>query len=113
MLEHRICTLRRDASRNSVGEDHRNIASGFGFGWCTRPGKTLVGLNLATRREEVMNRRMLFFLSGKDRFVAVLREALTRDEVERRKTGEKVRKGKVGESVKHSSKTFTISAMMR
>ena len=41
------------------------------------------------------------FLSGNGPLVAVLREALTRDEVARRKKqGEKVRKGKVGESVK-------------
>ena len=41
------------------------------------------------------------FLSGNGPLVAVLREALTRDEVTRRKKqGEKVRKGKVGESVK-------------
>jgi hypothetical protein len=63
-------------------------------------GKTLVGLNLATRREENEPTHAVF-LSGNGPLVAVLREALTRDEVERRKKqGEKVRKGKVGESVK-------------
>jgi hypothetical protein len=63
-------------------------------------GKTLVGLNLATRREEDEPTHAVF-LSGNGPLVAVLREALTRDEVERRKKqGEKVRKGKVGESVK-------------
>jgi schlafen family protein len=63
-------------------------------------GKTLVGLNLATRRE-VDQPTHAVFLSGNGPLVAVLREALTRDEVARRKTqGEKVRKGKVGESVK-------------
>lgn len=41
------------------------------------------------------------FLSGNGPLVAVLREALTRDEVARQKAkGRKVRKGKVGESVK-------------
>ena len=61
-------------------------------------GKTLVGLNLATRREEDEPTHAVF-LSGNGPLVAVLREALTRDEVARRKKqGEKVRKGKVGES---------------
>jgi hypothetical protein len=63
-------------------------------------GKTLVGLNLATRRE-IDQPTHAVFLSGNGPLVAVLREALTRDEVARRKKqGEKVRKGKVGESVK-------------
>ncbi|MHC1767695.1 MAG: DUF2075 domain-containing protein [Verrucomicrobiia bacterium] len=65
-------------------------------------GKTLVGLNVATRhRRELERPTHAVFLSGNGPLVAVLREALTRDEVERRKrAGEKVRKGKVGESVK-------------
>lgn len=64
-------------------------------------GKTLVGLNLATRRRDVDEPTHAVFLSGNGPLVAVLREALTRDEVERRKKqGEKVRKGRVGESVK-------------
>jgi len=63
-------------------------------------GKTLVGLNLATRREEDKPTHAVF-LSGNGPLVAVLREALTRDEVQRRKKqGEKIRKGEVGESVK-------------
>jgi schlafen family protein len=63
-------------------------------------GKTLVGLNLATRRE-IDQPTHAVFLSGNGPLVAVLREALTRDEVARRKKqGERVRKGKVGESVK-------------
>jgi hypothetical protein len=65
-------------------------------------GKTLVGLNVATRhRRELEQPTHAVFLSGNGPLVAVLREALTRDEVSRRKSqGEKVRKGKVGESVK-------------
>jgi hypothetical protein len=64
-------------------------------------GKTLVGLNLATRRREPDQPTHAVFLSGNDPLVAVLREALTRDEVARRKRGgEKVRKGRVAESVK-------------
>ena len=42
-------------------------------------GKTLVGLNLATRREENEPTHAVF-LSGNGPLVAVLREALTRDE---------------------------------
>ena len=64
-------------------------------------GKTLVGLNVATRRRERDQPTHAVFLSGNGPLVAVLREALTRDEVLRRKKkGEKVRKGKVAESVK-------------
>jgi hypothetical protein len=64
-------------------------------------GKTLVGLNVATRRRDTTRPTHAVFLSGNGPLVAVLREALTRDEVVRRRLrGEKVRKGKVGESVK-------------
>lgn len=64
-------------------------------------GKTLVGLNLATRRREADQPTHAVFLSGNAPLVSVLREALTRDEFARRKKqGEKVRKGKIGESVK-------------
>jgi hypothetical protein len=64
-------------------------------------GKTLVGLNVATRRRELNQPTHAVFLSGNGPLVAVLREALTRDEVARRKSqGDNVRKGKVAESVK-------------
>ncbi len=64
-------------------------------------GKTLVGLNLATRRREVNQPTHAVFLSGNGPLVAVLREALTRDEVQRQLAQRiRVRKGKVGESVK-------------
>jgi len=45
-------------------------------------GKTLVGLNLATRRHEFGDARAVF-LSGNEPLVAVLQEALTRDELDR------------------------------
>jgi Schlafen group 3, DNA/RNA helicase domain len=62
-------------------------------------GKTLVGLNLATRRE-VDQPTHAVFLSGNKPLVDVLREALTRDELARqRKRGEKVRKADVGRPV--------------
>ncbi len=64
-------------------------------------GKTLVGLNIATQHRDVNQPTHAVFLSGNGPLVAVLREALTRDEVERKKTqGVRVRKGEVGESVK-------------
>lgn len=64
-------------------------------------GKTLVGLNVATRRRDVNQPTHAVFLSGNGPLVDVLREALTRDEVERQKSlGNRVRKGKVAESVK-------------
>ena len=65
-------------------------------------GKTLVGLNVATRhRRELEEETHAVYLSGNEPLVAVLREALTRDEVTRRKAqGENARKGKVGEGVK-------------
>jgi hypothetical protein len=64
-------------------------------------GKTLVGLNVATRRRDEREPSHAVFLSGNGPLVAVLQEALTRDEVQRRRErGEAVKKGRVGESVK-------------
>src|SRR5207253_914048 len=64
-------------------------------------GKTLVGLNVATQRREVDQPTHAVFLSENGPLVRVLHEALTRDEVVRRREGGiKVRKGKVAESVK-------------
>lgn len=65
-------------------------------------GKTLVGLNAATRhRRELGQPTHAVFLSGNGPLVAVLREALTRDELSRRRqNGEKARKGQIAKSVK-------------
>lgn len=64
-------------------------------------GKTLVGMNVATRRREERDPTHAVFLSGNGPLVAVLREALTRDEVDRvRARGGKARKGAVGQKVK-------------
>jgi hypothetical protein len=64
-------------------------------------GKTLVGLNVATQRRERSQPTHAVYLSGNGPLVAVLQEALTRDEVARRKTQcERVRKKTVHESVK-------------
>ncbi len=63
-------------------------------------GKTLVGLNVATRHRRREEPTHAVFLSGNGPLVAVLREALTRDEVGRRKQrGERVTKGEVAKSV--------------
>src|SRR4029453_15932839 len=63
-------------------------------------GKTLVGLNVATRRRDDASSPAVY-LSGNGPLVNVLREALTRDELARRRSlGEQVRKGKVAENVK-------------
>ena len=64
-------------------------------------GKTLVGLNVATQRRDADQPAHAVFLSGNGPLVKVLREALTRDEVSRQRiSGKKVRKGRVGESIK-------------
>lgn len=64
-------------------------------------GKTLVGLNVATRHHRKDEPTHAVFLSGNGPLVAVLSEALTRDELARRKReGEKVRKGDIRESIK-------------
>lgn len=64
-------------------------------------GKTLVGLNVATQRRDEANESHAVFLSGNGPLVAVLREALIRDEVSRRAAeGEKIRKGEAGTKVK-------------
>lgn len=64
-------------------------------------GKTLVGLNVATKKREQKQSTHAVFLSGNGPLVAVLREALTRDEVLRlRRVGEKSRKGDVAQKVK-------------
>jgi hypothetical protein len=60
-------------------------------------GKTLVGLNVATRRREMGEARAVF-LSGNGPLVAVLQEALTRDEMLR--IGKGARKGAVLQKVK-------------
>lgn len=60
-------------------------------------GKTLVGLNVATRRRELGEARAVY-LSGNGPLVAVLQEALTRDELSR--VGNTERKGVVRQRVK-------------
>ena len=64
-------------------------------------GKTLVGLNIATRHRRREEETHAVFLSGNGPLVEVLHEALTRDEFSRRKSkGENIRKGEARESVR-------------
>lgn len=63
-------------------------------------GKTLVGLNVATKKSNPDQESHAVFLSGNAPLVAVLREALVRDEVARRRLSERVRKGDVAQKVK-------------
>jgi len=64
-------------------------------------GKTLVGLNVATRKRDKTRPTHAVFLSGNGPLVEVLQEALTRDEVARlRKSMKRARKGEVKQEVK-------------
>lgn len=64
-------------------------------------GKTLVGLNIATKHIDKDNDLYSVFLSGNGPLVAILREALTRDKVRHEKErGNKVTKGEAMSAVK-------------
>lgn len=63
-------------------------------------GKTLVGLDVANRHQDPESSTYSVFLSGNGPLVAVLREALTRDQVhKKRSVGEPVRVGEVRTAV--------------
>ncbi|MCC6186245.1 MAG: DUF2075 domain-containing protein [Chitinophagaceae bacterium] len=64
-------------------------------------GKTLVGLNIATKSLEKGQGETSVFLSGNGPLVDILQEALTRDKVKREKEkGNRLRKGEVKSQVK-------------
>lgn len=64
-------------------------------------GKTLVGLNIATTHIDKSNDLYSVFLSGNGPLVAILREALARDKVQRiKEQGGKIRKGEAMSEVK-------------
>lgn len=64
-------------------------------------GKTLVGLNIATKHIDKDNDLYSVFLSGNGPLVDILREALARDKVQRGKErGQKVKKGEAMSEVK-------------
>jgi len=90
-----------------VGEAQPKHRKRFGFVTGVPSQGRHCWLNLATRREEDEPTHAVF-LSGNGPLVAVLREALTRDEVERRKKQvRRCAKGKSVESVKAFIQTFT------
>ena len=64
-------------------------------------GKTLVGLNIATRHIDKSNDLYSVFLSGNGPLVAILREALARDKVRHEKEhGRRIKKGEAMSEVK-------------
>ncbi|MCX5635741.1 MAG: DUF2075 domain-containing protein [Planctomycetota bacterium] len=64
-------------------------------------GKTLVGLNIATTHIDKSNDLYSVFLSGNGPLVKILREALVRDKVKRKKQcGKKIKKGEAFSEVK-------------
>jgi hypothetical protein len=64
-------------------------------------GKTLVGLNIATQYMDTESQLHSVFLSGNGPLVAILQEALARDQVERKKQqGKRARKGEARSEVK-------------
>jgi hypothetical protein len=64
-------------------------------------GKTLVGLDIATKHLDKEKGITSVFLSGNGPLVAILREALTRDKVKREKAkGRRIKKGEVLREVK-------------
>ncbi len=68
-------------------------------------GKTLVGLNVATRHGERSDAAHAVFLSGNGPLVAVLREALARDDLDRaRRTDPKARIGTSRNAVRRGRK---------
>ena len=86
-LERRTCVPLRPASKSwwMRQRDQRRKLICFVTG-VPGAGKTLVGLNVATQRRDVDQPTHAVFLSGNGPLVAVLCEALTRDEVERQKS---------------------------
>lgn len=64
-------------------------------------GKTLVGLNIATKKRDEAEPTHAVFLSGNGPLVAVLRAALTRDaNTRRRQLGQRARPGEAAQEVK-------------
>lgn len=63
-------------------------------------GKTLVGLDVASKHMDAQSDLHSVYLSGNGPLVSILREALTRDEVARKKSlGQKLRKGEARKAV--------------
>ena len=84
--------------RLSKANSHKSICFVTGV---PGAGKTLVGLNIATKHIDKDNDLYSVFLSGNGPLVAILREALARDKVRHEKElGRKFKKGEVMSDVK-------------
>lgn len=84
--------------RSSRDQKHKAICFVTGV---PGAGKTLVGLNIATKHIDKENELYSVFLSGNGPLVAILREALARDKVSHEKEkGRKMKKGEAMSDVK-------------
>ena len=84
--------------RSSKDNSHKSICFVTGV---PGAGKTLVGLNIATRHIDKNTDLYSVFLSGNGPLVAILREALARDKVRHEKEhGRKIKKGEAMSDVK-------------
>jgi len=87
-----------DIIRTSRERSHKSICFVTGV---PGSGKTLVGLNVATKHIDKSDDLYSVFLSGNGPLVAILREALARDKVSRiKEAGVRVKKGEVMSEVK-------------
>ena len=83
---------------SSRANNHRSIVFVTGV---PGAGKTLVGLNMATKRRDRDEPTHAVFLSGNQPLVSVLQEALVRDEITRlKRSGKEARKGAVRQKIK-------------
>jgi len=84
--------------RTSKDKSHKSICFVTGV---PGAGKTLIGLNIATRHIDKNTDLYSVFLSGNGPLVAILREALARDKVRHEKEhGRKIKKGEAMSDVK-------------
>jgi hypothetical protein len=87
-----------DIINKSKQDKHKSICFVTGV---PGAGKTLVGLDIATKHMDKEGKSTSVYLSGNGPLVAILREALTRDRVRREKLkGNKIKKGEVFGEVK-------------
>ena len=87
-----------DIIRTSRERSHKSLCFVTGV---PGSGKTLVGLNIATKHIDKSDDLYSVFLSGNGPLVAILREALARDKVRRvKEAGERIKKGEVMSEVK-------------
>lgn len=94
------CTSAAVASIIQQSRDHRRKSICLVTG-VPGAGKTLVGLDVATRFQDSASELHSVYLSGNGPLVAILSEALARDKVaQERKQGKSIRKGEARQAVK-------------